>query len=46
MDIGWKTFNDNAAIDVAASVIIIPGLEARLGYAHQDCDSTIDDMVM
>lgn len=38
-------FNDNAAIDVAASVMIIPGLEARLGYAHQDCDSTsIDDI--
>lgn len=32
-------FNDNIAIDLAASVMIVPGLEARLGYAHQDMDS-------
>lgn len=34
----WNSddFNDNVAIDLAASVMIIPGLEARLGYAHQD----------
>jgi hypothetical protein len=32
-------FNDNIAIDLAASVMIVPGLEARLGYAHQDTDS-------
>ena len=31
-------FNDNIAIDLAASVMIVPGLEARLGYAHQDMD--------
>lgn len=31
-------FNDNIAIDLAASVMIVPGLEARLGYAHQDID--------
>ena len=32
-------FNENIAIDLAASVMIVPGLEARLGYAHQDMDS-------
>ena len=31
-------FNDNIAIDLSASVMIVPGLEARLGYAHQDMD--------
>ena len=32
----WKSddFNDNIAIDIAASLMIIPGLEARLGYAQ------------
>ena len=34
-----NAFNDNFAIDIAASVMIIPGLEARLGYAHQDNES-------
>ena len=36
----WKNddFNDNVAIDLAASVMFFPGLEARLGYAHQDND--------
>ncbi|MDG1139863.1 MAG: hypothetical protein P8N49_10135 [Opitutales bacterium] len=29
---------DDLAIDLAASVMIIPGLEARLGYAHQEVD--------
>lgn len=29
---------DDMAIDLAASVMIIPGLEARLGYAHQEVD--------
>ena len=29
-------FNDNVAIDLAASVMIVPGLEARIGYAHQE----------
>ena len=33
-------FNDHVAIDIAASVVIIPGLEARLGYAHQDLDDS------
>ena len=34
----WKDddFNgDNIAIDIAASLMIIPGLEARLGYAQE-----------
>jgi len=30
---------DDLAIDLAASVMIIPGLEARLGYAHQEIDN-------
>jgi hypothetical protein len=39
----WRAeddFNDHVAIDIAASVVIIPGLEARLGYAHQDLDDS------
>jgi hypothetical protein len=31
---------NNIAVDIAASLMIIPGLEARLGYAHQNTDST------
>ena len=31
---------DDIALDIAASVMIIPGLEARLGYAHQEVDKT------
>ncbi len=35
---------DNIAIDIAASLMIMPGLEARLGYAHQNVDTTaVDD---
>jgi hypothetical protein len=37
----WRKddFNDNSiAIDLAASVMFFPGLEARLGYAHQELD--------
>lgn len=30
---------DDIAVDIAASVMIIPGLEARLGYAHQEIDA-------
>ena len=30
---------DDIALDLAASVMIIPGLEARLGYAHQEIDN-------
>ena len=37
-----NAFNDNFAIDIAASVMIIPGLEARLGYAHQDNEGGTD----
>ena len=29
---------DNIALDIAASLMIIPGLEARLGYAHEEVD--------
>ncbi len=32
--------NDDLAIDIAASVMIIPGLEARLGYAHEEVDQS------
>jgi hypothetical protein len=31
--------NDNIALDIAASLMIVPGLEARLGYAHEELDS-------
>ena len=31
--------NDNVALDIAASLMIVPGLEARLGYAHEELDS-------
>ena len=30
--------NDNIALDIAASLMIVPGLEARLGYAHEELD--------
>jgi hypothetical protein len=33
-------FNDHFAIDIAASTMIVPGLEARLGYAHEDGEVT------
>ena len=35
--------NDHFAIDIAASLMIIPGLEAQLGYAHQDIENSSDD---
>jgi len=38
-------FNNNIAIDIAASVMIVPGLEARLGFAHQDQEHTIEDNI-
>ena len=34
---------DDLAIDIAASVMIIPGLEARLGYAHEEVDQGAND---
>lgn len=34
---------DDLAIDIAASVMIIPGLEARLGYAHEEVDQGASD---
>jgi len=39
---GPDNFNDHVAVDIAASLMIIPGLEARLGYAHQDSDDYSD----
>ena len=43
IDQGDDTFNqDRIAIDLAASLMIIPGLEARLGYASQDIDAADD----
>jgi hypothetical protein len=39
---GSDDFNDNIAVDIAASLMIIPGLEARLGYAHQESDDGLD----
>ena len=42
--VGDDTFNsDKIAIDLAASFMIIPGLEAQLGYANQDADPPTDD---
>ena len=38
-------FNSNIAIDIAASVMIVPGLEARLGFAHQDQEHTNEDNI-
>ena len=38
-------FNSNIAIDIAASVMIVPGLEARLGFAHQDQEHTDEDNI-
>ena len=32
--------NSNVAVDIAASIMFFPGLEARLGYAHQDDNNT------
>ena len=34
---------DNIAIDLAASLMIMPGLEARLGYAQQEVGGLVDD---
>lgn len=37
----WASDNfngDNISLDIAASLMIIPGLEARLGYAHEEVD--------
>ena len=40
-----EDFNDdNIAIDLAASVMIIPGLEAQLGYAQEEVDALSDDI--
>jgi hypothetical protein len=35
---------DNIALDIAASLMIIPGLEARLGYAHEEVDAVNKDI--
>jgi len=34
---------DNIALDIAASVMIIPGLEARVAYAHQTIDTALPE---
>ena len=40
-----EDFNgDNIAIDLAASMMIIPGLEAQLGYAQEEVDALNDDI--
>jgi len=45
LSLGWHdsywlndNLNNNFALDIAASVMIVPGLEARLGYAHQEIE--------
>ena len=35
--------NDHFAIDIAASVMILPGLEARIGFAHEDHENASAD---
>lgn len=35
--------NDHFAIDIAASVMILPGLEARIGFAHEEDDQVVGD---
>ena len=35
------TPDDGIAIDLAASVMFFPGLEARLGYAHESLDERL-----
>jgi hypothetical protein len=35
--------NDHFAIDIAASVMILPGLEARIGFAHEEHDQVGGD---
>lgn len=40
-----EDFNDdNIAIDLAASVMIVPGLEAQLGYAREEVDALSNDI--
>ena len=34
-------FNDHVAIDLAASVMIVPGPRARLGYAFEEHDDPV-----
>ena len=44
---GWTGITDlgeGVAIDLAASVMIVPGLEARLGFAYEDVDD-VDDSI-
>ena len=44
---GWggnSELGEGAAIDLAASVMIVPGLEARLGFAYEDVDD-VDDSI-
>lgn len=36
---------DNIAIDIAASMMIVPGLEARIGYAHQSIEISDADKI-
>ncbi len=41
---GNDNFDGGAALDLAASVMIMPGLEARIGYAYENIDATSDDI--
>lgn len=40
---GQHDLNDHVAIDIAASVMFFPGLEGRLGFAHEDDDQANGD---
>ena len=45
---GWPTNNtslgEGVAIDIAASAMIVPGLEARLGFAYEDVEDDDDSI--
>ena len=41
--VGQHDLNDHVAIDIAASVMFFPGLEGRIGFAHENNDAPGDD---
>ena len=41
--LGQHNLNDHIAIDIAASVMFFPGLEGRIGFAHENNDAPGDD---
>jgi hypothetical protein len=39
-----SNFDGGVALDLAASMMIVPGLEARLGFAHEEVEATGNDI--